>query len=87
MIFLIIVNVIDLELFQDEIFLIMFILIDLELLQDEMGNSTTTESPSTTLSPEDCDQFKTDQSCELDESNIIKVFLRFMELELNKYAI
>merc|ERR1712032_1457433 len=33
--------------------------------RDEMGNSTTTESPSTTLSPEDCDQFKTDQSCEL----------------------
>jgi len=40
--------------------------------RDEMGNSTTTESPSTTSSPEDCDQFKTDESCELDESNIIK---------------
>ena len=43
-------------------------------IEDEVGNSTT-ESPSTTPSPQACDQFKTDQSCELDESNIIKVFI------------
>ena len=42
-------------------------------LKDEAGNSTTTERPMTTPNPESCDDFKTDESCELDESNIIKV--------------